>query len=134
MKVSIFVSCCILTLFCISVHGDLQFSLGAIPKVATKVKEDVRSFLQIKTTDKANEGSITFKNSEEEVPIYTTKAPEVTPGASIQRSDVETTTVTVITSTTAKTNTSEKDGRENFVAGCATGFMRTADGRCKPTF
>nr|1V28_A Chain A, Paralytic Peptide [synthetic construct] len=23
---------------------------------------------------------------------------------------------------------------ENFAGGCATGFMRTADGRCKPTF
>nr|1IRR_A Chain A, paralytic peptide [synthetic construct] len=23
---------------------------------------------------------------------------------------------------------------ENFVGGCATGFKRTADGRCKPTF
>nr|P30254.1 RecName: Full=Paralytic peptide 2; AltName: Full=Paralytic peptide II; Short=PP II [Manduca sexta]AAB19335.1 Mas PP II=paralytic peptide [Manduca sexta, Peptide, 23 aa] [Manduca sexta] len=23
---------------------------------------------------------------------------------------------------------------ENFAGGCATGFLRTADGRCKPTF
>nr|2DJC_A Chain A, growth-blocking peptide [Spodoptera litura] len=23
---------------------------------------------------------------------------------------------------------------ENFAAGCATGYQRTADGRCKPTF
>nr|P30253.1 RecName: Full=Paralytic peptide 1; AltName: Full=Paralytic peptide I; Short=PP I [Manduca sexta]AAB19336.1 Mas PP I=paralytic peptide [Manduca sexta, Peptide, 23 aa] [Manduca sexta]1HRL_A Chain A, PARALYTIC PEPTIDE I [synthetic construct] len=23
---------------------------------------------------------------------------------------------------------------ENFAGGCATGYLRTADGRCKPTF
>lgn len=30
--------------------------------------------------------------------------------------------------------TTEKEGRENFFGGCSTGFKRTADGRCKPTF
>lgn len=30
--------------------------------------------------------------------------------------------------------TTKKEGRENFAAGCSTGYKRTPDGRCKPTF
>ncbi|CAG4940690.1 unnamed protein product [Colias eurytheme] len=38
-------------------------------------------------------------------------------------------------STVASASTTEKkDGRENFGGGCSTGFKRTADGRCLPTF
>lgn len=39
--------------------------------------------------------------------------------------------------TEAKVNgqeTAGKDGRENFTGGCATGYQRTSDGRCKPTY
>nr|BAJ21203.1 precursor of insect cytokine ENF peptide [Samia cynthia pryeri] len=55
---------------------------------------------------------------------------------SATRSEVLETTTQTVTSTTSVSivTTTKKDGRENFAGGCATGFMRTADGRCKPTF
>lgn len=37
----------------------------------------------------------------------------------------------VVTSTIASTT---QGGRENFLGACAPGYVRTADGRCKPSF
>ncbi|XP_028037586.1 growth-blocking peptide, long form-like [Bombyx mandarina] len=51
---------------------------------------------------------------------------------SVQRGGVE--LATQKTPASAGKTTTEKDGRDNFKGECATGFKRTADGRCRPIF
>ncbi|KAJ0179318.1 hypothetical protein K1T71_005030 [Dendrolimus kikuchii] len=116
MKLTVFMSLCvILTLSCVQVSGT-----NFLEKLTAPVK---------KAADRVND-AIFFKDDDNEPPS-TTKSPEVTTSAAPPSTLPPTTTQTT---TTAKTNTTDKDGRENFKGGCSTGFMRTADGRCKPTF
>lgn len=51
-----------------------------------------------------------------------------------QSKGVSTSTVRAIQSTIENVQTNDTDGRENFAGGCISGYKRTSDGRCKPTF
>nr|BAJ21209.1 precursor of insect cytokine ENF peptide [Theretra japonica] len=117
MKLSIVIFCFVLAIGCYSpVNG------GSIHRFLENVKQDLR---------KTGDDVIHFFDSGEREDYKKNYAPAVeTTAIPKQPVTVPTTTVAPITAET----TTKKDGRENFAGGCATGFMRTADGRCKPTF
>lgn len=100
-------------------QGDLGF-LDRLTAPAKKVTNAVQDAIFFKDDDDN-------KPSETTTPVVTTSSTTSAPSSSFSPT-------TIPTGDTGKDNTTEKDGRENFQGGCATGFMRTADGRCKPTF
>lgn len=120
MKNIILVLCCIIyTLKC--VNGDLNF-FGSIASSIKKTTQDVKDV-------------IFFNDDNDDDSQSTTKE---TPVTSTNNDEISTSTLpstTTLSSNNEKpSNTTEKEGKENFSGGCLTGYMRTADGRCKPTF
>ncbi|KAJ8725000.1 hypothetical protein PYW07_015958 [Mythimna separata] len=134
--------CVILTLQYNGADGKLKDLFGKIHDsvhgTADKVKEDLNSLFH--PNDKNQQGNndassnIHFADSEENTDAAK-KPDEVTPAP--------TTTTTAAPAvpnapsdnpTTLAPSTTTKDGRENFSGGCVAGYMRTPDGRCKPTF
>lgn len=132
-----------LTSLSVSVNGDINNMFGGISNTMQKVRSDVKSALRLK-----NEERIIFKESEEDVRDFSAVRPEANQvNAGRKEGEVETRTQPAATTTvntkvnpttvspTAKSNTTTiKDGRENFAGACTTGYQRTADGRCMPTF
>ncbi|KAG6463301.1 hypothetical protein O3G_MSEX013792 [Manduca sexta] len=130
MKLFFIVSCvAILAISCSSpVNGDLNGFFGDIHKKVHHAGRGVGKLFKLENSDTRNEERIVFPDDDQDVaprreqPKITTKAPTT-----------EAPTTTTTAANTAETTTT-KEGRENFAGGCATGFLRTADGRCKPTF
>ncbi|XP_045451398.1 growth-blocking peptide, long form-like [Melitaea cinxia] len=71
--------------------------------------------------------STVYKDTKPDIDIRKNVTPDEDSGRLVFVSVPE--TVQGTTSTTT-----EKDGRESFTGGCTTGYQRTPDGRCKPTF
>ncbi|XP_049865652.1 growth-blocking peptide, long form-like [Pectinophora gossypiella] len=119
--------------------GIVKNFFDDVHNTAHKVREDIKDLLHPK------KGEDTPTKAQEEVSV---KEPTVKPAEQPSKSEekpVEVTTTstpkaasdsTVATTAAPASNvtTTEKDGRENFKGSCATGYARTADGRCKPTF
>ncbi|KAJ8726975.1 hypothetical protein PYW08_015372 [Mythimna loreyi] len=135
--------CVILTLQYNGVDGKLKNFFekihGSVHGAADKVKEDLNNFFHPdanKQQENQNESSnIHFVESEENTDAAAAaKRPvEVTPTTSTTQTPAVT-DPSSFNATTLAPSTTTKDGRENFDGGCLTGFMRTPDGRCKPTF
>ncbi|XP_026747124.1 plasmatocyte-spreading peptide-like [Trichoplusia ni] len=109
---------------------------GSINSSANKIRQDVKSFFNPSDKSAGNKESsnIVFveDNGETAGAARGNKPVDVTPGSIINTS----TQASVPTEAKNATTTVDKDdkGRENFSGGCLAGYMRTADGRCKPTF
>ncbi|XP_047023331.1 growth-blocking peptide, long form-like [Helicoverpa zea] len=127
--------CVILTLPFTNADGPLSNFFGrihnSVHQSVQKVREDVHNVLH--PNDNVQQGntdeSIHFVEEESKEDLAATVArqqAEVTPAP--------TTSTTTPQSGAVNTTTEGKDGRENFAGGCIPGYMRTADGRCKPTY
>lgn len=123
MKLFFILCCSILIInFCDSVNGSFNGLLSKLRDPLPTIDQNFR---------------IVFRDSSED----TTRRDQITrvakndlPATSATLS--ETTTQLVITTTKSAGNVTKTkiEGKEIFAGGCASGFMRTADGRCKPTF
>nr|BAJ21206.1 precursor of insect cytokine ENF peptide [Neogurelca himachala sangaica] len=124
MKASILILFFVLSIACYpSASGQLHNFFEHVHDTFHKAGEDVRIFFKLdRRQDKASDTKST-ETAQVVATSQSTETPKIT-------------TVAPITTTKAfdKVETTTKEGRENFAGGCATGFMRTADGRCKPTF
>lgn len=124
----------------------------AVRDATQKVKQDVRSLISgkeaengaknpmastvasIKLSDKVlqtNNDGLVFVDSDEDKVTYD-KAPILK--SNTDKSITDNKEAIVITTTPAITTTTVKEGRETLSGGCSTGFKRTPDGRCMPTF
>lgn len=92
-------------------------------------KNGVTSSSGVATVSEPEVKPVEKKESENVAPLtgQNKKPDENIPKAEKEEKHVEATTVSISTTT-------EEKGRENFKAACATGYGRTPDGRCKPTF
>lgn len=130
MKVPCFMLCYVILIsYNVSAIGDINKFFKNLDIVAQKVRSDVKNTF---ARNIQSEDRIVFKESEEDKRDFGTTV-------TIQKKyvNVETTTQPATTTviSAAKSNaTTGKDGRENFAGACSTGFQRTADGRCMPTF
>nr|BAA34952.1 growth-blocking peptide [Mamestra brassicae]BAD20459.1 growth-blocking peptide [Mamestra brassicae]BAD20460.1 growth-blocking peptide [Mamestra brassicae]BAD20461.1 growth-blocking peptide [Mamestra brassicae]BAJ21212.1 precursor of insect cytokine growth blocking peptide [Mamestra brassicae] len=119
-----------------SVHGT-----------ADKVKQDLNTIFnpnaKKQQENKDESSNIHFVEDESEEDFAAAAAArkpvEVTPAPEASETTIEpVTSSTPLASsenaTTLAPSTTTVKGRENFAGGCLTGFMRTPDGRCKPTF
>ncbi|CAG4964705.1 unnamed protein product [Parnassius apollo] len=130
MKLSILILFCyVFTILSPRVKGDVVVDLfGKIQESAQKIEDDIKSVFQSKSRRDSQyryESMIVFKNDED--------APDKTTATNVVTS-TQVPVTTVKGDSNSKTNGTEQDGRENFRGACATGYERTADGRCKPTF
>ncbi|XP_068627654.1 plasmatocyte-spreading peptide-like [Battus philenor] len=128
MKLSLFVFLCVgVTLLSNSVNGDVVVDLfGRIQQSAQKIGDDIKNVFQ-------NNGRRRSQYKYE--PVKVSKPEESEEDRIVFERPVTSTQATLTTTkATAKTNGTEQEGRENFRGACATGYERTADGRCKPTF
>nr|ACR78449.1 growth-blocking peptide [Heliothis virescens] len=126
--------CVILTLPYTSADGPLKnfFSRihDSVHQSVQKVKEDVHNVFH--PNDKIQQ-----ENTDESIHFVEEESKEDL-AAQVARQQAEVTPAPAISTTTPQsgavnTTTEAKDGRENFSGGCIPGYMRTADGRCKPT-
>lgn len=116
-----------------SADGQLNKIFGSVQGSAKKLTDDVKTlFNPNKKQEENNDASsnIFFEEDTND---------DVRSEQTVQQVEVTTqsTTSTTTPQSVAKNETTGqdgKDGRENFSGGCLTGYMRTADGRCKPTF
>ncbi|XP_022122917.2 growth-blocking peptide, long form [Pieris rapae] len=156
---SYFLILCVGALLCSTHGGLLKDVVGTIHEKAHTIREDIRNVLHPKddhhsknTIPDPVKVSTTEKNSEVEKPHHSDKTEFVTTEKSTEAINIEspssgiafptekteakpTESYTEPSTTIASNKTNDdKDGRENFAGGCATGFKKTADGRCKPTF
>ncbi|XP_073964362.1 growth-blocking peptide, long form-like [Choristoneura fumiferana] len=151
MKLTLLFAGCLIFTIIYQVEGGLvKDFFGKVHKTADIVREDVKkvwrpdSVAESSTTaihdDKNGETSTAAANTPEVKPAEkkesenlaplsgeNKKSDENIPKVEKEEKHEEATTVSTSTST-------EKEGRENFKAACATGYGRTPDGRCKPTF
>lgn len=154
MKICFFVLCCLVsTLHYKSVMGGLvKDFFEKVHDTAHTVREDLEKSLHLnghdtnsteteKEKDQVPTETNVEKNKESSTNIPTTSttttAPKVETTPSTTQSVTVSTTASTVTTTVAtgpNANTTEGEGRENFKATCQTGYQRTADGRCKPTF
>ncbi|CAH0717197.1 unnamed protein product, partial [Brenthis ino] len=132
--------------------GLVKGFIESVHEKAHKVHDDIRDFLHPKNNENVpaynsnnednNDGKLIFVSS----PTLPANAEGTTNDNNLNR-DVKSENISedkvvfVVSSTTevaaatvTGSTTTEKEGRENFFGGCSTGFKRTADGRCKPTF
>lgn len=136
MKVACFILCCaILTSYSV-VSGDLRDFMKNIGNAAKKDISDTMNAFNFN-----NENRIIFKESKEDKRDFSAARTETNQvkEANVEKEEAKVETSTLSATTTvnpaAKSNsTTGKDGRENFAAACSTGFKRTADGRCMPTY
>ncbi|KAI5632769.1 paralytic/GBP/PSP peptide domain-containing protein [Phthorimaea operculella] len=152
MKLSIFVVFCLfLTLQYESVScGVVQSFLEKGHEVIETVRKDVQNVFHLNKNekdDKVAEKENSDKETEPEkisttTELNKTEKKENTETKNEDKNEVLTTTAKS-SSTTASTDkiaapeessAESQQGRENFKASCASGYKRTADGRCKPTY
>lgn len=138
-------------LFCVVL--SLQYSADGIPQTflndyrqrvhnsLSKVRQNLNSLFpgENKKVQQNNDAasSIVFREEKSEEDFAAAAAAARKPVEVTTPPTVPTTVATTVkpVETTTKNATDGDDkGRENFAAGCATGYQRTADGRCKPTF
>ncbi|CAK1578338.1 unnamed protein product [Parnassius mnemosyne] len=128
MKLSIFILFCyVITILSLQIKGDVVVDLfGKIQESAQRIGDDIKSVFQSKNRrNNQYESRIVFK-TDEDAPDKTTATNVVT--------NTQVPVTTVKSDSDSKTNGTVPDGRENFRGACATGYERTADGRCKPTY
>lgn len=137
-------------LFCVVL--SLQYSANGSPQnfianYRQKLHESINNINQnVRSLFHPNENKKLQQNNDAASSIFFVEeeSEEDFAAAAAARRPVEVTTPSTTTSTTTTTtvkpvetttkNATDDKGRENFAAGCATGYQRTADGRCKPTF
>nr|O61704.1 RecName: Full=Plasmatocyte-spreading peptide; Flags: Precursor [Chrysodeixis includens]AAC16546.1 plasmatocyte-spreading peptide precursor [Chrysodeixis includens] len=109
---------------------------GSISSSANKIRQDVKTLFHPSDKSGNKESSnIVFVEDKDEGavgPARDNKPVAVTP-APVVSTTTQASAPTVATNGTATGGKDDK-GRENFNGGCLAGYMRTADGRCKPTF
>ncbi|XP_038213140.1 growth-blocking peptide, long form-like [Zerene cesonia] len=136
---------CLCLIFCcaLSNAGLLRDIAESLHEKSHKIRDDIRGVLHpnkegprneitTSTTSAAPQPEVNTieKVSTSEMPIVFPNTDTETIKYSTVKSDVIESPSTVVSIST----TEKKDGRENFGGGCSTGFKRTADGRCLPTF
>lgn len=143
-------------LFLQDVNGGLVKGLfESVHETAHKVRDDIRSYLHPEQDIKKNEmASVPNNANNYNHQVDNSRLVFVLPTTATPRQDdsknendrfqferydkgvSEEKLVFFTSPTTAPptSTTTQKEGRENFFGGCSTGFKRTADGRCKPTF
>ena len=132
--------CVILTLQYNGADGERKGLFGRIQGTVNKVKQDVNNLFhpdEKKQQAEEESSNIHFKEDEPEkdfAAAFAARKPVEPAAAPVTTSTILIATTTLSPITTTAKNETEKDGRENFAGGCVTGFMRTPDGRCKPTF
>lgn len=127
MKLYFILCCSILIIhFCDSVNGDVRGLLSKLREPLPTIEQSFRIVFRDSSEDTGRRDQTATRVYKNELPVTSATHSEV----------LETTTQPVTAPTTIANNvtTTVKEGKENFAGGCATGFMRTADGRCKPTF
>ncbi|CAH4033454.1 unnamed protein product [Pieris brassicae] len=114
-------------------HKDDQHSKNTIPDTYGKLTTTEKSSEVVTTHDSNKIEFVTTEKSTEAINVESLSSGIVFPTEKIEAKPTESYKVP---STTKASNTTDddKDGRENFAGGCATGFKKTSDGRCKPTF
>lgn len=153
--------CSVLTLLCASVNGDLGRLFGGIKDSVDQLHRDVKNVLHVRNEDRIvfDQSEEAERNFDiRPTPASFVRSEKQTEPAVIA-SSVKSSTTTVDSSTVSKplivappvvgpsttpsatvdlapksNATTDKDGRENFQASCSTGYQRTSDGRCLPTF
>ncbi|XP_047523008.1 growth-blocking peptide, long form-like [Pieris napi] len=155
-----FLILCVGALLCSTHGGLLKDVVGTIHEKAHNIREDIRSVLhhkddhhskntipdtdvKLSTTEKNSEvvkshhsDKTEFVTTEKSSEAINIESPSTGIAFPTEKTEVKPTESYTVPSTTVASNTTkdDKDGRENFAGGCATGFKKTADGRCKPTF
>ncbi|XP_028037593.1 growth-blocking peptide, long form-like [Bombyx mandarina] len=131
MKCSVFILCCAVLILNDAgpVNAGVNGFVNNLRRGISQAEQDLSDRLIFRDDDN---DQYNYNNAVNR-PVYPTESGV---SGSVQRGVVEFVTQPTIvpTPTSAGKTTTEKEGRENFVGGCATGFKRTADGRCKPTF
>ncbi|XP_046969363.1 growth-blocking peptide, long form-like [Vanessa cardui] len=132
--------------------GLVKGIIGSIHDAAHKVREDIHQTFHPKQEHKketvdvvhvadnkkaADNNQLVFATTSTVATVNKEASKEPT-GFVMPKDDDEPKFVFASMPTTEATvnisSTTVKDGRENFAGGCSTGYERTADGRCKPTF
>lgn len=162
MKLSVFVICCVIvTLQYEPVKGGLvKDFFGQVHETAQHVREDVRNTLHLNGKDDKKDPDETDKQKNEapqkenknENDVKPEEGSKETEGTSLKETEKKDEGKKVEPGQNAKepeTKTEDKpkdevaggaspkddkDGKENFTGACASGYVRTVDGRCKPSF
>ncbi|XP_047535375.1 growth-blocking peptide, long form-like [Vanessa atalanta] len=131
--------------------GLVRDIFGSVHDAAHKVRDDIHQTFYPKQDQKKETVDVVHvadnKNNDNNQFVFVTTSTAATvnkevskepTGFVMPKDDDETKFVFPSMPTTEATvnitSTTVKDGRENFAGGCSTGYERTADGRCKPTF
>ncbi|XP_013175413.1 PREDICTED: plasmatocyte-spreading peptide-like [Papilio xuthus] len=128
MKLSLIVIFCVgIIVISHEANGDVVVDLfGKIQESAQKIGDDIKNVFQ--SNNKRN-------NQYPKESVKVSKPDNVDADRIVfDRSEVTQASVSTPKSVSNGTNANGQDGRENFRGACATGYQRTSDGRCKPTF
>ncbi|CAK1551774.1 unnamed protein product [Leptosia nina] len=149
---SVFVLSIVILLSSTCEGGLLKDVVVTIHEKAHNIREDIKNVLHHKDentpqnsiSNKDHKPSTTEKvETDKTIAVNTPSAitfPDDIPTkeVAVKTEQLITSTVSSVSSSTIASNSTTKenqDGRDNFrAANCATGFKKTADGRCKPTF
>lgn len=144
-----------LLLFLQNVNGGLvKEFIESVHEKAHKVRDDIRGYLHPEQNIKNKETASIPNNADNYnhqiddrliFVLSTTASPEMNNEkrksdiVQFERNDQNVNEEKIVffsspTTPPPTSTTTQKEGRENFFGGCSTGFKRTADGRCKPTF
>ncbi|KPJ16907.1 Plasmatocyte-spreading peptide [Papilio machaon] len=128
MKLSLIVLLCVgIVVISPESNGDVVVDLfGKIQESAQKIGDDIKNVFQ--SNNKQNN-----QYPRESVKV---SKPDSRDADRIvfDRSEVTQASVTTPKGVSNNTKADPQAGRENFRGACATGYERTSDGRCKPTF
>lgn len=127
--ISFFIFCVILTLQYNIVKGDSRIFFGDVDEfIRNKIHKTVDLFdVNIFNNRKNDNNAMPTDKKTDEVPKNS--------NVEVITEKVETTTQSPTTATAAtNVETTTEKGRENFAGSCLPGYLRTADGRCKPSF
>ncbi|CAH2093139.1 unnamed protein product [Euphydryas editha] len=119
------------------IHDDVHkiFHPTEEPKYQPTVVIDMRN------NENDNDDLFVFATTPTAVPVPTAVNREINTGVDFNKNLIPTEDISRVvfasipaTAQAVTSTTTEKDGRESFTGGCITGYERTPDGRCKPTF
>ncbi|XP_050347875.1 growth-blocking peptide, long form-like [Nymphalis io] len=149
---SVYCLCIIVNLLLLNSEADAGLVKGIISSIhdtAHKVRDDIHQALHFKEDPKKETADVVTvadnkTNGDNKFVATSTAAynnkevnKEVT-GVVMPKDEDDSKLIFVTNPTTESTvnftSTTVKDGRENFAGGCSTGYERTVDGRCRPTF
>lgn len=141
MKISIIVLICVSSILCIrTVEGQLDGLFGSVHKAATSVGKGLGNlFIPNKNKDAGDKKQDVGKTDDDNtktstITFPTEETPKVDNTPPSPKADKPASSTTSPKAAANNGKPEDKDGRENFAGGCLAGYMRTADGRCMPTF